>query len=404
MTDLAMLPASHVLRTAVVALLLAATVAAQPAPVYTVERGDTLFKIAQAHGLTVDQLKAYNGLSSNILSIGQQLYVTPDPDGGRAGWTEEGPLPDAPLDPPLDDGEPEEDERLGEGQAVGLDPASGREGVLIAPEPIPAGPPPPAPPPAAMARVRIGAGTRGEVIAAPPVSSGEAAVHVVQPGETLFTISRRYGMTVDALRSRNGLTGDLLSVGQELVVSGEAAPAAPPLPAAVPRAPYDLTESTVPGDQVHVTRKGETLYTVAARYGMEVGALLALNTLTTAPIPAGTVLVLPDSAARYYRAPAPLPPPDETGLALVYPDSYRGRDTISGDPYDPAALTASHRTLPFGTVLRVTLPARGRSVLVRVNDRGPVSEGFLIELSEAAAEALGQDRGAAERVEVRVVP
>ncbi len=375
-------------------LLAPVTAAAQPAPVYVVQRGDTLFKIAQAHGLSVDQLKAYNGLTSNILSIGQQLLVTPEQ--ARVGWEDEAPPPDDP-------GEPEEYELLGDGQPFDLDPAPAqREVVLVPPEPIPAGPPPPPPPPASVSRVRIGAGTSGQVIAPPPGASG-AAIHVVQPGETLFMISRRYGLTVEALRARNGLEGDLLSVGQELVVAGEPAPPAAPAPVAVPNAPYDLTRSTVPDDQVHVTRAGETLYAVAARYGTSVAALLALNTLTTAPIPAGTVLALPDSAAQYYRTPAPLPPPDEAGLALVYPDSYRGRETISGEPYDPAALTASHRTLPFGTVLHVTLPARGRSVLVRVNDRGPVSEGFLVELSEAAAEALGQDRGAAERVEVRVV-
>ena len=371
----------RLLRQATVAglFLLASGVAAQPAPIYVVQRGDTLFKIAQSHGLTVDQLKAYNGLTSNILSIGQQLYVTPEESERRDGR--------------------EEYELLGEGQPFDTEP----ETVLAPPDPIPAGPPPPPPPPAAITRVLIGAGTRGQVIAPPPSASGTAGVHVVQPGETLFMISRRYGMTVADLRARNGLTGDLLSVGQELIVSGEAARPPVPAPVALPSAPYDMTRSTVPDDQVHVTREGETLYAVAARYGTTADALLTLNALTTAPIPAGTVLALPDSAAAYYRKPAPPPPPDETGLALAYPDSYRGRETISGDPYDPAALTASHRTLPFGTVLHVTLPARGRSVLVRVNDRGPVSEGFLVELSEAAAEALGQDRGAAERVELRIV-
>ncbi len=368
---------------------------AQPAPVYVVQPGDTLFKIAQAHGLTVDELKAYNGLTSNLLSIGQQLVVRAE--GGRAAWEaepEEVASADLPPDETLLD-EMSEDERFDVG------PSEGRVVELEPPDPIPAGPPPPPPPPAAMTRVRIGAGTRGQVIAPPRTGDGTAAVHVVQPGETLFMISRRYGTTVDALRALNGLAGDLLSVGQELVVSGEAAPL--PAPAALPSAPYSLTESTVPDDQVHVTRRGETLYTVAARYGTSVPALLALNTLTTAPLPSGTLVALPDSAARYYRSAAAPPPPDETGLALVYPDSYRDRETISGEPYDPAALTASHRTLPFGTVLHVLMPATDRAVLVRVNDRGPVSEGFLVELSEAAAEALGQDRGAAERVEVRVV-
>ncbi len=372
-------------------LLVALPALAQNEDIYVVQQGDTLFKIAQANGLTVEQLKAINGLTSNILGIGQQLALAP----GRVGWTD-GELAELsdPDVPEPSDGDP----------SLDIEPMEDRPVVLDPPDPIPAGPAPPPPPPAVISRVRIGAGARGEVIAPPPVSSGEAAtVHVVQAGETLFMISRRYGMTVDELRTRNGLESNLLSVGQELVVSGEAAP--PPVTVApLPSTPYRLTESTVPDDRVHVTRQGETLYTVAARYGTTVTDLLTLNTLTTAPLPAGTLVALPDSSAeRYYRTPAPIPPADETGLALVYPNSYRGRETISGEPYDPNALTASHRTLPFGTMLHVLLPARERAVLVRVNDRGPVSEGFLIELSEAAADALGQDRGAAERVELRVI-
>src|SRR5690606_15379081 len=124
----------------------------------------------------------------------------------------------------------------------------------------------------------------------------------------------------------------------------------------------------------------------------------------TAPLPAGTLVVLPDSAGIvHYRRPAPPPEADETGLALVYPDSYEGRETISGEPYDPAALTASHRTLPFGTVLHATLPATGRTPPVRVAGRGPVGGGFLVAPSGAAARAVGQDPGAAEEVELRVV-
>ncbi|MEM1042849.1 MAG: LysM peptidoglycan-binding domain-containing protein [Bacteroidota bacterium] len=390
----------RVLRRAALAagLVLASVPAlAQSEAVYVVQSGDTLFKIAQTHGLTVDQLKAYNGLTSNIISIGQPLRVAAT-DGGRIGWEGEevAELPGT-ADPVIP--EPPDALPLSE-----IEPLEDRPVVLETPAPIPAGPPPPPPPPAAMARVRIGRGARGEVTAPPLSASGGAlAVHVVQAGETLYLISRRYGMTVDGLKARNALETNLLSVGQELIVSGEAAP--PPAAAApLPSTPYDLTESTVPDDRVHVTRRGETLYAVAARYGTTVADLLALNTLTTAPLPAGSVLALPDSSAeRYYRAPAPIPPPDEAGLALVYPDSYRGRETISGEAYDPEALTASHRTLPFGTVVHVLLPARERAVLVRVNDRGPVSEGFLVELSEAAADALGQDRGAAERVELRVI-
>ena len=93
-----------------------------------------------------------------------------------------------------------------------------------------------------------------------------------------------------------------------------------------------------------------------------------------------------------------------SGLALVYPDVMSGRRTASGEAYDPLEFTASHRNYPFGTVLLITNPMSGRSTFVRVIDRGPVSEAYLIELSAAAATALELDPNAARQVEIREVP
>ena len=86
----------------------------------------------------------------------------------------------------------------------------------------------------------------------------------------------------------------------------------------------------------------------------------------------------------------------EQGLASFYADSLRGRPTASGAPYDPLALTCAHRTHPFGSRVRVTELAGGRSVVVTVNDRGPFVAGRVIDLSRAAAAALGMvERGVA---------
>lgn len=87
------------------------------------------------------------------------------------------------------------------------------------------------------------------------------------------------------------------------------------------------------------------------------------------------------------------------GLASYYDDSQ----TANGEIFDPNALTAAHRTLPFGTRVRVTELARGRSVTVRVNDRGPFVPGRVIDVTYAAAKTLGMvDRGVA-KVELHVV-
>jgi rare lipoprotein A (peptidoglycan hydrolase) len=76
-----------------------------------------------------------------------------------------------------------------------------------------------------------------------------------------------------------------------------------------------------------------------------------------------------------------------TGIAAFYDTNYKGR-TASGERYDPNKFTAAHRTLPFGTRLRVTDPKTRRSVVVVVNDRGPFNKGRVIDLSLAAAKTL----------------
>ena len=86
-------------------------------------------------------------------------------------------------------------------------------------------------------------------------------------------------------------------------------------------------------------------------------------------------------------------PQQFSGLAAYYSKDYEGI-VASGERYDPSKFTAAHRTLPFGTRLRVTDVKTHRSVTVIVNDRGPFTKGYVIDLSLAAAKKLGMiDRG-----------
>ena len=77
------------------------------------------------------------------------------------------------------------------------------------------------------------------------------------------------------------------------------------------------------------------------------------------------------------------------GQASWYGGKFHGRRTASGERFDMNALTAAHPSLPFGTRVRVRNPRNGREVLVRINDRGPFTGGRIIDLSRAAAEAIG---------------
>jgi rare lipoprotein A len=79
----------------------------------------------------------------------------------------------------------------------------------------------------------------------------------------------------------------------------------------------------------------------------------------------------------------------ETGKASFYGKRFDGRSTASGEAFDAQALTAAHRTLPFGTVLRVERLSNGRTVRVRVNDRGPQARNRVLDLSRAAMKRLG---------------
>jgi rare lipoprotein A len=92
-----------------------------------------------------------------------------------------------------------------------------------------------------------------------------------------------------------------------------------------------------------------------------------------------------------------------TGEASYYAARFQGRPTASGEPFDNGRLTAAHRTLPFDTKVRVTNLANGRSVVVRVNDRGPFARGRIIDLSQAAARRLDMLRAGVTRVRVEPV-
>lgn len=88
----------------------------------------------------------------------------------------------------------------------------------------------------------------------------------------------------------------------------------------------------------------------------------------------------------------------ESGPATYYADFFTGRRTANGERYDPRRFTAAHKALPFGTSLVVS--RMGRSVRVRVNDRGPYAHGAIIDLSRAAAEALGLLRAGRAQVTI----
>ena len=98
---------------------------------------------------------------------------------------------------------------------------------------------------------------------------------------------------------------------------------------------------------------------------------------------------------------------DETeiggGMASYYGNELAGNRTASGERFDPGQLTAAHRSLPFGSKVRVTNTSNGDSVIVRINDRGPFSHGRVIDVSHAAAREIGMHRSGTARVKLALL-
>lgn len=123
------------------------------------------------------------------------------------------------------------------------------------------------------------------------------------------------------------------------------------------------------------------------------------TSVVTAGLPAATPL-LPLELASHSR-------PDEAPVKAVeasyYGEGFVGRPTASGEAFDPSQLTAAHRTLPFGSLVRVTNAASGKDVVVRINDRGPFHGNRDIDLSEAAAKEIGMIGSGTAKVTLNTV-
>lgn len=128
----------------------------------------------------------------------------------------------------------------------------------------------------------------------------------------------------------------------------------------------------------------------------------------TSAFPLALACLALSSCARKHAAliapPAPAPVlTSETGLASWYGHPYHGRRAANGEIYDMQKLTAAHRTLPFGTWVRVTNLTNDKSVDVRITDRGPFVDGRVIDLSHAGAEAIGLIGAGVARVRLDIL-
>ena len=134
-------------------------------------------------------------------------------------------------------------------------------------------------------------------------------------------------------------------------------------------------------------------------------AVVSIGTSALAAPPAASPSSPPTPAAAA-AAPAPASAPvasEETGLVAVYSDRLNHHKTASGKMYDRSQLTAAHKTLPFGTRVKVTNTRNGKSVVLTITDRGPREAGRILDISPAAAHELGMLGRGMGQVKLEVV-
>jgi rare lipoprotein A len=128
------------------------------------------------------------------------------------------------------------------------------------------------------------------------------------------------------------------------------------------------------------------------------GAAQGPNISEATPAPYSSVQIRP-----LFRNQANKTKPYQVGTASWYGQIFEGKPTASGEPYDMYGMTAAHLTLPMGSYVKVTNLHNGRSVVVRVNDRGPIVPGRIIDLSYGAAQALEFRQKGLQRVRLDVI-
>lgn len=321
---------------------------------HRVSAGETLFSISRRYGVTVDEIRRWNNLSSNLIEVGQVLQILET----AQNVTEQAPVaggqrpPSTPATPPA--------------TPVIIDTidAIERNDMIIS--------------------KGDEEQEAGEAITSAPVG---AAFYVVRSGDTVSGIAQQHGITSAELRELNQLRSDRLAIGQVLMVRR---------PQGLPSV-ADRNEGTTAQGRfsMYEVRRGERLTTILSQFSMTEMELRALNPdIDIAELRQGqqiTVLLPPDITYRNpYRVQSEVQPEStesaEQVRVLRYADTDRGRSTTSGDLYNPTGYTAAHNRLPLGSVVFVQHPDADRGIFVLINDR-MVEPG--IKLSHAAFEALG---------------
>lgn len=346
--------------------------AQQPATTHTVQAGETLFSVARQYDLAVGDLRSWNDLENDNLSVGQVLRIAPPQADNQVTHT-------VAAEETLFSISRQYDVTIAEIQqwndlqstnlTLGTEltiylPEENQENEpeeIIETEPLP---------------------EERESIVRQSDNSSLNTYYIVRSGDSLYRIANQHGLTVEELKQLNNLESDMLRVGQRLTVPSDRSSA--------PSVTEGDTESTPQGKFVQYrVQSGETAETLLEKFKMSEGELSELNpTLSMNQIGAGqrvTVLLPPTrSFQNPYRTETDL---ENLGSVSVfrYSNNDVANPTTSGELYNPNQLTAAHPNIALGKVIYIENPSNNHGIFVKINDR---HSGDGLKLSSAAHEML----------------
>lgn len=328
---------------------------------HTVKSGETLFSIAQSYNIEVQDLKEWNNLQNNQLTIGQQLIIQPADAEEVTIHTVETQETLFSISKQYGVSIAElrswndlSGNNLNVGQQLRIYPNS---------------------------RQQTGDAGNNDNSIVVNSSTQQNTYYTVKSGDTLYKIARGHNMTLDQLKSLNNLTTNTISIGQQLTVKARSAP---------PSVAETPTDSSPQGKFVtYKVRSDETLATILNKFQMDEQEFRALNPdVAGSQFKIGQQFTVLAPATKSYSNPyitnASLKDLGETPVTK-YEDSSQGETTTSGELFSQDELTAAHSNIALGTIIYVENPENSKGVYVRINDRTS-SNG--LKLSEAVWQVL----------------
>lgn len=345
-----------------IVLMLSLTVlaTAQTDTVHTVQKGETLFNIAQQYDVGVQQLRQWNDIQSGELSVGQSLTVKQ----------------------PATSSQEKKIHTVGAQET--LFSISKKYNVSIAEIKSWND----------LSSNNLSVGQKLEIHPSKAESGGQQSIvvddetqqnsyYTVKSGDSLYRIAEAHDMSVDELKELNNLTDNTIGVGQQLTVRGQDAETPPSVETSTASSPQGKFVS------YEISGGSETLQQILKKFRMDEEEFQALNSgVDDNTFESGQTLTVLAPPNKTYKNPY-LNNSDMENLGktavLKYQESAKATSTTNGELYNPNALTAAHSNISLGSIIYIENPANKKGIYVRVNDR---STGNGLKLSSAAWEML----------------